>query len=98
MPDLFDADAIPPDALNPGSNFDFMSWLGKHPGERVQEIARAVIAALKTEGVTKFGAMGYCFGARVCFDLAFTNEIQAVAVCHPSLLKIPDDLEVRSDR
>lgn len=94
MPDLFDSDPIPADALNPGSDFDFMSWLAKHPGERIQEIARTVIAPLKAEGVARFGAVGYCFGARVSFDLAFNKELDVVAVSHPSLLKIPDDLEV----
>ena len=29
------------------------------------------------------------------FDLAFENVISVAAVAHPSLLKVPDDLEVR---
>ena len=53
-----------------------------------------VIVALKDEGVTAFGGVGYCFGGRYVFDLAFDNAINAAVVCHPSLLKVPSDLEV----
>ncbi|OBZ74143.1 Protein AIM2 [Grifola frondosa] len=52
---------------------------------------RKVIAALRESGVTKFGALGFCYGARPCFDLAFTNEVAVVAVAHPSLLQVPAD-------
>ncbi|KAI0731391.1 alpha/beta-hydrolase [Earliella scabrosa] len=93
MPELFKGDPIPVDGLNPGSNFDFMAWLAKHPIDEVDERIRAVINALKAEGVSKFGSVGYCFGARPAFDLAFTGEIHVVAVSHPSLLKIPDDIQ-----
>ena len=71
-----------------------MAWLAKHPIDEVDERIRAVINALKAEGVSKFGSVGYCFGARPAFDLAFTGEIHVVAVSHPSLLKIPDDIQV----
>ena len=94
MPDLFKGDPVPTDAFDPGATFDLPAWLAKHPIDEVDERIRAVISALKAEGVTKFAALGYCYGGRTCFDLAFTNDIQVVAVAHPSLLKIPDDLEV----
>jgi hypothetical protein len=32
---------------------------------------------------------------RYTFDLAFENIIKVAVVSHPSLLKVPDDLEVR---
>ncbi|KAH9893539.1 alpha/beta-hydrolase [Cubamyces lactineus] len=92
LPDLFEGDALPEDALNTGT-FDLPSWLGKHGAERVAGIVRTVQDALKAEGVTKFAAVGFCFGARPAFDLAFTNEVAVVAVAHPSLLQIPADLE-----
>ncbi|KAI0695338.1 alpha/beta-hydrolase [Cerioporus squamosus] len=93
MPDLFDGDPAPTNAFNPGVNFDLQSWFGKHPPERATAIVRAVIEGLKSEGVTKFASLGYCYGARPSFDLAFTGEVHVVAVAHPSLLKIPDDLQ-----
>ncbi|CDO69655.1 hypothetical protein BN946_scf184851.g43 [Trametes cinnabarina] len=91
-PDLFEGDALPEDALHSGK-VDFGAWLAKHGADHVAGIVRTVIDALKAEGVTKFAAIGFCFGARPAFDLAFNNEIQVVAVSHPSLLKIPADLE-----
>jgi dienelactone hydrolase len=53
-----------------------------------------VLAALKADGVTSVGAVGYCYGARWVFDLAFDNAITVAAVAHPSLLQVPADLEV----
>ncbi|KAI0642093.1 alpha/beta-hydrolase [Trametes meyenii] len=91
-PDYFEGDALPADALNSGT-FDLGSWLAKHGADRVVGIIRSVQTALKAEGVTKFAAIGFCFGARPAFDLAFTSEIDVVAVSHPSLLKTPEDLE-----
>lgn len=40
-----------------------------------------------------FAAVGYCFGARYVFDLAFDSEIKVAAVAHPSMLEVPGDLE-----
>ena len=94
MPDLFKGDPVPTDAFDAGATFDLPAWLAKHPIPEVDELVRAVIGALKAEGVSKFGSVGYCFGARPAFDLAFTGEIHVVAVSHPSLLKIPDDIQV----
>ncbi|KAI0331654.1 alpha/beta-hydrolase [Cubamyces sp. BRFM 1775] len=92
LPDLFEGDALPEDALNSGT-FDLPTWLSKHTADRVAGITRDVMNALKAEGVTAFAAIGFCFGARPAFDLAFTNEVAAVAVAHPSLLQVPADLE-----
>lgn len=94
VPDLFEGDALPEDALNSGT-FDIMSWIGKHSPDRVVGIIRGVLAALKADGITKIGAIGFCYGARPAFDLAYNGEVDVVGVSHPSLLKIPDDLEVR---
>ncbi|GLB43348.1 putative dienelactone hydrolase family protein [Lyophyllum shimeji] len=93
VPDYLNNDPIPPDALGPNSNFDLMKWLGSHGAEKTRPALDKVVAALKEEGVTAFGATGYCFGGRYVFDLAFDNVIKVGATSHPSLLKIPDDLE-----
>lgn len=69
--DTFNGDPLPLGDKPPG--FDFMSWLnngmdGKNPHtpEAVDPIVEAAIKALKEEyGVTKLGAVGYCFGAKV---------------------------------
>ncbi|CAL1702668.1 unnamed protein product [Somion occarium] len=91
-PDLFNGDPIPDGALDSGT-FDFMAWLGKHPPAGVVPIVEKVIDALKAEGVTKFGAVAFCYGGRLAFDLAFKGSLDVVVANHPSLLKVPEDLE-----
>ncbi|KAF9485529.1 dienelactone hydrolase endo-1,3,1,4-beta-D-glucanase [Pholiota conissans] len=93
IPDYLNGDPIPPDALNPGSNYDIMKWFPTHTQEFTRPTLDKVINALKAEGITTFGATGYCFGGRYVFDLAFENIIKVGVVSHPSLLKVPDDLE-----
>ncbi|KAH9479730.1 Protein AIM2 [Psilocybe cubensis] len=92
-PDYLHGDPVPPDALNPGSGFDLMKWFPNHTQEKTRPSLDKVIAALKEQGITVFGATGYCFGGRYVFDLAFDNVIQASVVSHPSLLQVPADLE-----
>ncbi|KAJ6457446.1 dienelactone hydrolase [Mycena vitilis] len=64
-----------------------------HTEEFTRPIIDAVLEALKAEGVKRFAAVGYCFGGRYVFDLAFDNAISVAATSHPSLLQIPTDLE-----
>jgi len=54
---------------------------------------RAVLHALKEQGITTIGATGYCFGAKNVLELAIGGELAAGAIAHPSLLQIPTDLE-----
>ncbi|KAJ7114103.1 hypothetical protein C8R44DRAFT_796298 [Mycena epipterygia] len=114
MPDLFSGHPIPENALMPNTQppFDLMKWFGTkddptgHTQVQTRPIIDKVIAALKNgkfpgvDKVTSIGAVGYCFGGRYVFDLAFDsgdddkskNAISSAAVAHPSLLNIPDDL------
>ena len=94
MPDILNNDPAPFDALDPGSEWDFMAWLGKHGGETVLPVLDKVIPALKSSGITTLAALGFCYGARPAFDLAFVNTVSVVVVSHPSLLKVPEDMEV----
>ncbi|KDR67622.1 hypothetical protein GALMADRAFT_257847 [Galerina marginata CBS 339.88] len=93
VPDYLNGDPIPPDALNPGSDFDIMKWFPGHTQGKTRPPLDKVINALKEQGITTFGATGYCFGGRYVFDLAFDNVIKAGVVAHPSLLQVPADLE-----
>lgn len=95
MPDLF-VNPVPPDALDPGSDFDLGAWFGPNGPHYSEPIIRKVVASLKASGVTRIGVTGYCYGARSAFNLAFENEIHVVAVAHPSILQMPDDAEVRA--
>ncbi|KAG2144593.1 dienelactone hydrolase [Suillus clintonianus] len=90
--DYFNGDSLPADAMN-SDTFDLKKWVANHGAEQTRPPLDKVIAALKEEGVTKFGVTGYCFGGRYAFDLAFENVIQCTVVSHPSALKIPEDLE-----
>ncbi|KAL0571949.1 hypothetical protein V5O48_010021 [Marasmius crinis-equi] len=92
VPDYLNGDPIPADALL-GETFDISKWFPNHGPEKTRPPLDKVIDALKSEGVTTFGATGYCLGGRYVFDLAFENIIKVGATSHPSLLQIPADLE-----
>ncbi|KII87452.1 hypothetical protein PLICRDRAFT_142740 [Plicaturopsis crispa FD-325 SS-3] len=87
-PDYLNGEPIPEDAMSTG--FDINGWKPNHTQAQTRPPLDAVIAALKAEGVTKFGATGYCFGARYNFDLAFENIVQVNVVAHPSQLEEAD--------
>ncbi|KAG7095438.1 hypothetical protein E1B28_006187 [Marasmius oreades] len=89
VPDYLNGDPIPADALL-GQNFDIMKWFPNHGPDKTRPTLDKVVAALKEQGVTAFGATGYCFGGRYVFDLAIDNVIKVAATSHPSLLKVPD--------
>ncbi|KAJ7185861.1 dienelactone hydrolase [Mycena filopes] len=92
MPDLFNGDPYPKDALEPGAPpFDREKWWARHTD--IRAILDSVIPVLKSEGITGISATGYCLGARFVFDLAFENLIQVSAIAHPGRLTVPDDLE-----
>ncbi|KAH9840050.1 alpha/beta-hydrolase [Rhodofomes roseus] len=93
VPDILYNDPAPVDALDAGSNWDFMAWLSKHGGETVLPVLDKVIPALHASGITTIAILGFCYGARPAFDLAFNNTVSVVVVSHPSLLKVPDDIE-----
>ncbi|GBE90106.1 Protein AIM2 [Sparassis crispa] len=93
VPDILHGDPCPADAQAPGSNFDLKAWLAKHPGDSVKPVLEKVIGALTESGVQNIGALGFCYGARPAFDLAFLNATDVTVVSHPSLLKMPEDYQ-----
>jgi dienelactone hydrolase len=74
--------------------FDGYAWFENHGTTVTRPPLDKVIVALKEQGVTTFGASGYCFGARYAMDLALENITKAIVMSHPSLLQLPEDLEV----
>ncbi|KAI0263059.1 alpha/beta-hydrolase [Gloeopeniophorella convolvens] len=93
-PDVFGDDHAPFDllvAMDP-IKFDIPAWIERHPSVRTLPTVQKVISTLRSQGVTGFAAVGYCYGGRLTFDLAFTNETVVSTVSHPSLLQ-PKDLE-----
>jgi dienelactone hydrolase len=75
--------------------FDSDAWLRTHGPTDTRPLLDAVIAALRSEGVTAFGATGYCFGGKYAVDLARENVTKAIAISHPGLLELPADFEAR---
>ncbi|EIW59789.1 alpha/beta-hydrolase [Trametes versicolor FP-101664 SS1] len=96
MPDLFQGDALPENALN-DPTFDRAAWMGKHGPESWTPDIDAVVAALQAEGVTWIGTTGYCFGAPPAWRLALSGASKVTVVTHPSRLAIPEDLEAYRD-
>ncbi|KAJ3784694.1 dienelactone hydrolase, partial [Lentinula aff. detonsa] len=93
IPDIFHGDAAPVDALKPGSTWDLMAWLKAHGSDSARPPIDKVIEGLKNDGVTVFAVVGYCFGARFAFDLAFEGIPKVVAIAHPSLVNVDADLQ-----
>jgi len=93
IPDYLNGDPIPADAFNPGTTFSLADWFPNHTQKQTRPTLDKVLEALKSEGVTELAATGYCYGGRYVFDLAFENIIKVAVVSHPSLLKVPEDLE-----
>ncbi|GAA5966325.1 hypothetical protein JCM21900_003096, partial [Sporobolomyces salmonicolor] len=91
-PDLFNGEAIDMEAMH-GGKVDLPAWLSTHGADVTRPVAEKVIAALKAQGVTRFAATGYCYGARLVADFVLNDTIQVAIVAHPSLLQVPEDLE-----
>ncbi|KAI0351385.1 alpha/beta-hydrolase [Trametes cingulata] len=97
MPDLFQGDPLPENALN-RPDFDRAAWGSRHTPESWKPVLDAVVAALRAEGVTWIGTTGYCFGAPPAWYLALKGESKVTVVAHPSRLRIPEDLEEYRDK
>ncbi|KZV76849.1 alpha/beta-hydrolase [Peniophora sp. CONT] len=90
-PDLFEGEPAPADHKNPdGSEWNIMEWFPRHAASHTVKRVQAVIDALKEKGVKEFAAVGYCYGARLVFDLAFAGQLKVAAGSHPSLLELSD--------
>ncbi|GAA5884750.1 hypothetical protein JCM3774_005804 [Rhodotorula dairenensis] len=92
MPDYLHGDAIAAEDLNSGK-VDLPAWIGKHGKDVTRPAIDKVIAHLKGQGVQKFAAIGYCFGARYVTDLVVDSAASVGVVAHPSLLEVPKDIE-----
>ncbi|KAI6012506.1 dienelactone hydrolase [Pisolithus orientalis] len=90
--DYLNGDPLPGDALT-GGKYDIPAWFARHGNDQTRPNIDKVVAALREQGVKDFGSTGYCFGARYGFDIAFENISKVTVVSHPSLLKVPEDLE-----
>ncbi|KAI3790622.1 hypothetical protein L2E82_03803 [Cichorium intybus] len=83
VPDFFHGDPV-----IPGTSLQ--DWLKNHEPLEAVEFAKSVIKALKEKGVSKIGAAGFCWGAKVVVELAKEAEIQVAALLHPSFVTLDD--------
>ncbi|CAI9118621.1 OLC1v1020213C1 [Oldenlandia corymbosa var. corymbosa] len=65
-------------------------WLKKHGPDQAFEHAKPIIDALKSKGITKVGAVGFCWGAKVVVELAKYAYINSAVLCHPSFVTKED--------
>ncbi|KAL0434492.1 UNVERIFIED_CONTAM: 1,4-beta-D-glucanase [Sesamum latifolium] len=68
----------------------FPGWIKIHGPEQGFEDTKPLIEALKSKGITKIGAAGFCWGAKVVVELAKEGYIQAGVLLHPSLISVED--------
>ncbi|KAA8538545.1 hypothetical protein F0562_028153 [Nyssa sinensis] len=79
VPDFFYGDPV--DLSNP--QMDRESWRKAHGMDKGCDDAKAVIAALRSKGVSAIGAAGFCWGGVVVVKLARSDDIQAAVILHP---------------
>ncbi|XP_057771838.1 endo-1,3;1,4-beta-D-glucanase-like [Salvia miltiorrhiza] len=65
-------------------------WLTDHGTDQGFEDAKPVIEALKSKGITKIGAAGFCWGAKVAVELCKYPYVQAGVLIHPSFVTVED--------
>ncbi|XP_057771840.1 endo-1,3;1,4-beta-D-glucanase-like isoform X2 [Salvia miltiorrhiza] len=65
-------------------------WIKDHGPDQAFENAKPVIEALKSKGITKIGAAGFCWGAKVVVELAKYAYIHAGVMLHPSFVTLED--------
>ncbi|KAL4590216.1 hypothetical protein LXL04_003142 [Taraxacum kok-saghyz] len=83
VPDFFHGDPLIPET-------PIQDWLKNHGPVEAVVFAKSVIQALKEKGISKIGAAGFCWGAKVVVELAKEAEIQVAALLHPSLVTLDD--------
>ncbi|KAM7462643.1 hypothetical protein LguiA_030764 [Lonicera macranthoides] len=86
VPDFLHEDPYAPE----NAERPMLTWLKDHSPDEAFENAKPVIEDLKTKGVSKIGAAGFCWGAKVVVELAKHTYIHAAAILHPSFVSLED--------
>ncbi|KAK7418460.1 hypothetical protein QQX98_003952 [Neonectria punicea] len=90
IPDFFNGDQV----ANPRPDgFDVMAWIAggstgdnPHTEAHIDPVVLAGVAALRERGITKVGAVGYCFGAKYVVRNFKDNIIDVGFLAHPSFV------------
>ncbi|KAL3634565.1 hypothetical protein CASFOL_021619 [Castilleja foliolosa] len=83
VPDFFKGDPF-------NSSKTFNDWFKKHQPDKGIDDARPLIQALKSQGIAKIGAAGFCWGGKVTVDLEKNPDIQAAVLLHPTGVTVQD--------
>ncbi|KAL8223556.1 hypothetical protein R6Q57_019031 [Mikania cordata] len=83
VPDFFFGDHFIPKT-------QLQEWLKNHEPKPSVDFAKPVIHALKERGISKIGAAGFCWGAKVVVELAKDADIQVAALLHPTFVTLDD--------
>ena len=59
-----------------GVNFDLASWIQRHSAQTAGAQARKVIEGLRAQGITIYGATGYCYGGMSTQHLAVLPPVR----------------------
>nr|XP_043624004.1 endo-1,3;1,4-beta-D-glucanase-like [Erigeron canadensis] len=83
VPDLLHGDPVTPESI-------LQDWLKNHAPEQAVGLVKPLIQALKEKGISKVGAAGFCWGAKVVVELAKDADVQVAALLHPSFVTLDD--------
>ncbi|GAB2295147.1 hypothetical protein Dimus_029321 [Dionaea muscipula] len=89
VPDFFHGDPFAPE----NTERPVFVWLKDHGQDKGFEEVKPIIEALKSKGVSKIGAAGFCWGAKVVVQLGIYEHIQAAVLLHPSFVSV-DEIKV----
>ncbi|KAL9233095.1 hypothetical protein vseg_008133 [Gypsophila vaccaria] len=91
VPDYFHGDPYnPSDTERP-----ILVWIKDHGPDKGFKETTPVVEAMKQKGVSKIGAAGFCWGAKVVVKLAQGDYIQAGVFLHPSLVTVDEIKDVK---
>jgi dienelactone hydrolase len=91
-PDMFNGTPAPLDFDTPG--FNATEFTLKHGPNATDPILATAVSYLKTTGVEKIAATGYCYGGRYTFRVLAAGGVDVGFAAHPSLLEDPEILAI----
>ncbi|KAE8714572.1 Alpha/beta-Hydrolases superfamily protein isoform 3 [Hibiscus syriacus] len=86
VPDFFYGEPFNPNRTDRPKD----AWLKDHSPEKGFKDAKLMVQALKSKGVSKIGAAGFCWGAKAVIELAKIADVQAAVILHPSFVTVDD--------
>jgi len=94
LPDFLEGDSVPVSVLSSPGSFDFGPWLARHSRDHCSDMILGFAKELRDSyGVKKLAAVGFCWGGWGASMLGSTDLVDAIVVHHPTLLRVPEDIE-----